>query len=633
MLSHLPRLLLTLAAILGCAAASHAEPVSALTPADSAIIRDVADGAGPSQVITMGKYVLVVDPWNLQIRRYLADDIHSRPAICLFPRTFAPGRVVRTKAGVRLIAEPYGPDGKGGYNLRERSAMTITPAQVRDMPIVGPCRFDIGAVRRTDTPPRIRASDDRSDSASYPLPSGTRAWIAPQGKAGSQVYAVRYAGSLSHGRSLLWWSEVGGEPPAASANGLPPEAGRLMVRQYVGVFDAAGGPPQSVVQIITAHVPPLLPDHVIPKPTKLEKPGLEFISGGTGPHGDAIWIAAANMPDEGRGQFELRRYDLAKFASSSGAEIELVPSANRPEPLADRNDPAPGHDANEDANLAARDNRPASFGQVRKTLQQQIAFRWQFPEDGQAHPCDGRDKCTVAANEDGALGTGPQFTYPVGDDAHPHGGALWVQPRDLVGVRPGTWIQSVPYSIGGVDLADTFAKRLAANYGSDRKTATPDPIGHIGEGMEWHGEDTHYPLGIDCSALIAMVYDVKIRSTGRMVRANVLRGKDGHAYAVPLGPDQGCPEPVQNFADLKPGDILLRNGHVVIFNGFTTVADAPGRSRAMRVFESTSRCGAVCESVYDPTYFAGWWMLRMDHGATDNCPLWLEDRTPKRAGT
>ncbi|MEO1969720.1 MAG: hypothetical protein ABGW87_13545 [Sphingomonadaceae bacterium] len=625
----LSRLALTFTIVLGCAAASHAQPLTVLTPADSVVIRDVADGAGPSQVVTMGKYVLVVDPWNRQIRRYLADDIHSQPAICLFPRTFAPGRVVRTKAGLRLIAEPYGPDGKGGYHLRERSAMTITPVQVQNMPIVGPCRFNIGAVHTTDRPPRIRTSHDRVGEASYPLSGRQRAQIDPQGRAGSQVFAVRYIGSLSHGRSVLWWSEVGGEPPAASAEGLPPEAGRLMVRQYVGVFGSAGGVPQSVVQIVTAHVPPLLPDHAIPKPTKLEKPGLEYVAGGSGPNGDTIWIAAANMPDEGRGQFELRRYDLKRIASSSDAMIELVPSANRPEPLADRNDPAPGHDANEDQSRAAPDTQPVSFAEARKTLQRQIAFRWQFPEDGQAHPCDGRDKCTVAANDEGSLGNGPQFTHPVGDDDHPHGGALWVQPRDLVGVRPGTWIRSVPYSIGGVDLADTFAKRLAANYGSDNKgTAgkTPDPIGHIGEGMEWHGGDSHYPLGVDCSALIALVYDVKIRSTGRMVRGNVLRGKDGHAYAVPLGPDQGCPEPVESFADLQPGDILLRNGHVVIFNGFTTVANAPGRSRAMRVFESTSRCGAVCESVYDPTYFAGWWMLRMDHDRTGNCPLWIEDR-------
>ena len=210
----------------------------------------------------------------------------------------------------------------------------------------------------------------------------------------------------------------------------------------------------------------------------------------------------------------------------------------------------------------------------------------------------------------------------------PTAARLWVQPRDLVGIVPGTWVRSIPYSIGGEDLADSFAARLASDYGQDG--GTPAPIGHIGEGLEWPRDKGNYPLGIDCSALIAKVYDVRIRSTGRMVHPQLLRGKDGHAYAVPSGPAHGCPEPVARFADLRPGDILLRNGHVVIFNGFTTVAEAPGRARAMRVFESTSRCGAVCESVYDPTYFAGWWMLRIDQPGEDNCPFWLEDREPPR---
>ena len=243
-------------------------------------------------------------------------------------------------------------------------------------------------------------------------------------------------------------------------------------------------------------------------------------------------------------------------------------------------------------------------------------------------PCGGRAKCAIGADAAGALGSGPGFTRPVDDDDHHGGGALWVQPRQLVGLAPGSWVSSVPYSIGGVDLADGFTARLATETGNS--ASPPTPVGHIGEGLEWPGMDDHYPLGIDCSALIAKVYGLRIRSTGRMVRATILRDAGGHAYAVPTGPDQGCPEPVAQFADLRPGDILLRNGHVVIFDRFTTIAGAPGRSRAMRVFESTSRCGAVCESTYDPSYFAGWWMLRIARDGGANCPLWMErrDRSP-----
>ncbi|WP_260929581.1 hypothetical protein [Novosphingobium sp. 9] len=126
------------------------------------------------------------------------------------------------------------------------------------------------------------------------------------------------------------------------------------------------------------------------------------------------------------------------------------------------------------------------------------------------------------------------------------------------------------------------------------------------------------------------MFNLRIRSTGAMVRPRTVKARDGGTYAVPTGPDHACPSPVRTINDLRPGDILLRDGHVVIFNGFTTVARATNRSRTMTVFEATSRCGAVCESTYDPTYFAGWWMLRLDTDGTGaNCPEWLEDRVPR----
>ncbi|WP_168176361.1 hypothetical protein [Novosphingobium sp. PC22D] len=618
--------------------------IAEISAADRVTIRDVADGAGPSHVIPMGPYILVVDPWNMEIRRYQADDIHGQPAICLFPRTFAPGRVSHAPDGVRLIAEPYGPDGAGGYDLRAREAMTITPALVARMPIVGPCRFPIAPLdRHDDTPPPIR-SGHAAEDASYPLPGGALARIAPQAGPGWQVFAVRRAGELSDGRVLLWWSEVGNERAEADDAG-PGQAegsagGRLMASQFVGVFDAAGGTPRTVVRIITALVPPLRPDHSIPIATLLEKPGLEYVAGAPGPNGDAIWIAAANTDGPGRGRFELQRYDLAALGDAARGRIALVDRTIATEPVGDGDGPTSTPEA--DGLLAAASPRvPAMpYAKARETLEAQIAFRWQYPRTAWDRPCDGRTLCDIGADHTGALGTGPAFPVPVRDRVNPEGGARWVQPRQLVGLLPGAWVSSVPYSIGGADLAEGFAARLAAGYGGD--AANPPPIGHIGEGLEWqrHGEgepewhedQANYPLGIDCSALIARVFDLRIRSTGTMVSPRLVRGADGRGYQVPAGPDRACPQPVRSIHELREGDIILRNGHVVIFNGFAAVGDSPGvdapaRSRVMRVFEATSRCGAVCESLYDPSYFAGWWMLRLDladEGA--NCPFWLGER-------
>lgn len=90
-----------------------------LLPAiDRVVVRDVADGSGPSHLIPLDAYLLVVDPWAASIRRYRLSDLHAAPTTCTYPRWFAPWRTVRIAAGVRLIGEPYEPDGDGGYHLR-----------------------------------------------------------------------------------------------------------------------------------------------------------------------------------------------------------------------------------------------------------------------------------------------------------------------------------------------------------------------------------------------------------------------------------------------------------------------------------------------------------------------------------
>lgn len=117
-----------------------------------------------------------------------------------------------------------------------------------------------------------------------------------------------------------------------------------------------------------------------------------------------------------------------------------------------------------------------------------------------------------------------------------------------------------------------------------------------------------------------------VRGTGEMLDIAMHVTQGGKGYALPKGVVLGCPQPVRHVSQLLPGDLLLHTGHVVIFSGTARIGAVGGGSRGLRVFESTSRCGGVCESVYDPSTFDGWWILRLRMGDGDDrdCPDWLD---------
>jgi len=608
----------------GFMAGALACPPRPLAPMDRVKVRDVADGSGPSHLIPLGEYLLVVDPWAAAIRRYSLADLHAAPVTCTYARAFAPWRTVRTANGVRLIAEPYGPDKRGnGYHFRSRQAMTLTLAAVRRMADGAACGFPIGRYHsKSDTPPPIAWSHGErpGSTARFGLRGGGSARIAPQGGSGAEVYAIREAGSLAGGRTLVWWSEVDpAEQPDAPPGG-PGLGGRVTASQYVGVVAKGGGTPLRVVRLRTAAYPRLAAGQPMPPLAMLTKPGFEYVAGAAIAGRDALLILAADMDARGPRPFVIRRYDLGTLGRGGQA---VVPLMHGGEPAADRNDPA-GDEHPQGSRprprLVSAQPRGPWFAETRQLLRTQIAFRWRFPAGAGTRPCGGADKCAVGSNQFGALGTGPAYPYPVVDKVNRTGGAQWMRPRHLVGLAPGTEVRGIPYSIGGTDLASDFAARLAAGYAPGATNGPP--VGHIREGLEWPGHAGNYPLGIDCSALIARVSDLEIRSTGGMMRPQMISTTAG-SFGVPRGPARACPQPVRHLSELKPGDIFLREGHVVIYAGTARLGGAPHRPRALRVFEAGSRCGAVCESVYDPTYFDGWWMLRFRVGDASDCPQWL----------
>lgn len=618
--------------IAASATASPAQPAPSLLPIEQIAVRAVADGPGPSHLLALGGYLLLVDPWSRDIKRYRTDDLGATPHVCRYPRGFAPWRSVWHVDEIGLVGEPYGPgDGDGdAYALRSRQTLVITLAEVAAMKTDCDCPFAIrGYDAGRDRPPRIGrpAGEKPGAVAAFPLRGGGRARIAPVGGSRAEIYAIRPAGMMSGGRTLLWWSELDAYPvKPGQVDHMPPgSGGRVTASQYVGSFDPGGGPPIAVTRLRTAAYAALSSDDVPLSPAILSKPGFEYIAGGSVGGQDRLWIVAADMGSPGARQFRLRSYALDAGREPARTMIDLVPSFISPALVAqDRNDraasgiPMPSSTTDTTGPVITR---TAWFTQARDLIERQIGYRWQMPVGADLRPCGGADRCAVGADASGALGVGPGFADPVTDKIDRDGGANWIRPRHLIGLPAGSEVRGIPYSIGGEDLDDGFAARLAAGYA--RPTANPPPIGHIREGMEWSGQAGNYPLGIDCSALIAKVFDLANRSTGDMIRGTDFVTASGATYKVPQGPAHACPEPVRHLSEIKKGDVLLRDGHIVIYAGTARVDDQPGRSRGLRVLESSSRCGGVCESVYDPTFFDGWWVLRIRLTGVD-CPRWLD---------
>jgi len=104
-------------------------------------------------------------------------------------------------------------------------------------------------------------------------------------------------------------------------------------------------------------------------------------------------------------------------------------------------------------------------------------------------------------------------------------------------------------------------------------------------------DTAQYPLGIDCSSFVGRILGVG-------------KGTDEWAADVLDPADMRL---VKDLRYVRPGDVIIKKGHIVIFNQMVKEGD----NRAIEVFEATSRCGRVCRSVYDPDFFNGWRLIRL----------------------
>ncbi len=219
--------------------------------------------------------------------------------------------------------------------------------------------------------------------------------------------------------------------------------------------------------------------------------------------------------------------------------------------------------------------------------------------------------------------------------------ARWMGPRQMVGrfdAGEQGKFRGIPYSFGGLTAAS-----LAGGAGSDiASDGGGAPFGHLRgvlsirkDSFSLEDRVSPYPFGIDCSAFVAAVWANeralvdKNRVASVVPTSQMLTGQEisvqanGSFVYVPRGRQttsgRSCVEPVQHFSELEAGDILLGTGHVVVFAG--TRWDEG--SLRVRVYEAASRCGRVCETLYDADFFNGWWMLRRDSGDCES-HKWVE---------
>ena len=104
--------------------------------------------------------------------------------------------------------------------------------------------------------------------------------------------------------------------------------------------------------------------------------------------------------------------------------------------------------------------------------------------------------------------------------------------------QPGVAAQSMPYQWGGFDTPESFLQKIAAGKkAGDVADAAKRKLGDAGASAE--------SCGIDCSGFVSRCWNLK-RSVAT---------RDLH---------QIC-EPLSSWQDLRAGDILLNDKHVVLF--------------------------------------------------------------------
>jgi hypothetical protein len=176
-----------------------------------------------------------------------------------------------------------------------------------------------------------------------------------------------------------------------------------------------------------------------------------------------------------------------------------------------------------------------------------------------------RNPCKAAVLSDGPISCSEQqaakFVLP---------------PRQATSPPPGV-LRGVSYNWGGADTVAGYDDKLARGYAA----------GNIG-GTYWTAERDQLSAGVDCSGFVSNVWRI-----GEHVDSAKL-----DQFSVPLA----------RLSELRIGDALLLAGNHVVLYRRQVLQD--GASLSIHVTEAASRCGSVCDSIYEIDRFHNYTLRR-----------------------
>jgi hypothetical protein len=195
------------------------------------------------------------------------------------------------------------------------------------------------------------------------------------------------------------------------------------------------------------------------------------------------------------------------------------------------------------------DRRPSRADFV-KTMDAYRDHIWTLTDDNRRNPCEAEIVPGIAMS-------------------CPHPARFVWPPREARQPYPNP-MKGLPYDWGGADSITGFDRKLARGFAA----------GNIGDTF-WADGATRVTAGVDCSGLLSRVWKL--------------------GQHVPTADINGVTSPVADINDMRIGDAFLKAGSPVMLHREQLTLD--GASLSIRVTEASSRCGSVCDSIYEIDQF------------------------------
>ena len=433
------------------------------------------------------------------------------------------------------------------------------PASVAIISEDGKQRIDVGR-DESDWPRAFTAVAHDAKDAAYRIPPvvRTRSGLTLKAFRGERALPIRAVGPyylasarelerIGDGRRYVLWKEYYlSEPPSDQA-----DEQRIKVDVYVGRFEKdrrlSGIAPLPVAA--------------------MSRIGFDYAT--IMPDG-TIALLASLVSSETSGPFKIYRLP---FQTPSPYLTKLQRTGGRPRhwasppplsamfPLIEPSDTAildPGDEERPVAKTAPEGRARLTRSSMRAEMNAYRDHRWTLSDANLRNPCE----TMIVAGLPIACRRPDRFVLPPEQTRRP---------------RPAT-MTGVPYDWGGADSLARFDQKIRQGY----------IAGNIGGTFWSYDAPRRVTAGVDCSGFVANVWGLG-RHIGTSALAEVT-------------------ERVPTLDRMRLGDALLLPEHHVAL--YREQAKPDGASLAIRVTEASSRCGAVCDSVYEIDHFHGYALRR-----------------------